>query len=402
MVAGGGITDYFGKQESWTKIGVVRPESRFVAKKAFEEMMGDNELAVEKRVAYYLENESELYLDTGEPNPNFVPKVEPTDAFNIMVRRGDTPFHVIDTVSDAWYLVTPDVAVDVWDRAVERATGMWQGFEYDGVQSMILTQGRKGVPTGIAITTKMPDTVYTGKVGEVEHHAHWAILHVPFTSKSKIGTYLSDVRVQCINTLNAAIGSANSSVRFTHYDKVHHDVENMLVEILGGMEKEIDLQKQLTERLIMMDIFDKEDYNTYIRAMYPIPGEPRDGGYKRSYSKRLSRWETDVERTALVRKALEKMWDEPDKMIGGLTEGFEHTAYHALQSVLQVETHKSTMSKTAATSLLFGDRAAVTNKANNILQDWIDIGDIDDALKKQKISVPSEESDLRLIEKALG
>ena len=91
--------------------------------------------------------------------------------------------------------------------------------------------------------------------------------------KTAINWGLTQVRIVCSNTFNAALSNAQMTYRIPHKGDVKGETQ-LVADLFKGLESNIDTETRVTQQLGQVSVSDDEA-NEIFEAAYPVPNRPR-------------------------------------------------------------------------------------------------------------------------------
>jgi len=262
----------------------------------------------------------------------------------------DPEYRNFGIVGKEYVLVDPSTACELWDRVVKRP---------------VETLGVLGLGATLFITTKLPEIDIFGDPIE-----NYLILENPLTSGTSVEAMTSPQRVVCANTLSVA-----KQIAVEHYS-IRHDRQVLLhmEDWLSGIyERAVDKVKVLRE---VFEIFAKtevkgDQFQFVMEQVYPIPHKPKWNAPAPVMEQRMLYWDENKAYIERARAGATSLF--MGNATGFDLKGFEGTAWGAYNSIAEWEDYRPTNQNKLpswAEARLFGDRAAVKEKAFSVLEDF--------------------------------
>jgi len=194
---------------------------------------------------------------------------------------------------------------------------------------------------------------------------------------------VTDIRVVCANTLNAALNKNDLKVAIPHTANIKRDME-MYIDLVAAAEAAANEQRILFNAMARMPLV-RSGLMAIVQAAYPDPRMPQRArvlgaalekqgltdGPTKLYNTEQKAWQSARERNAQFRDAAIELYDAwGDRDLGGkLTV---NTVWAAVNSVAEVSDNRIGNSvESAAVATLLGDRYQERIRATTVAQKYM-------------------------------
>lgn len=243
-------------KDCWHRLGHIFFEER-TALEALE--LFPNRFGVQKR---------KLFWDNGQDSGLYgIAKVSAYDDNNILDRFG--------TVADGYNLVKPEEFALAWDIAGQSLDRKWP----------IETIGFLGKGEKMFLLSPLPDVEIAG-----EDHMQYVLGVNDMTGKGSQLLKITDIRVVCQNTMDAALSDLQSVFKVDHDTLVMEDTIGWISDVLQTAEEKSMVIKEAMEIMAQRRMTDQEVQVT-LKTVVKTSKEPHKTGSPLYDAKLMEEWE---------------------------------------------------------------------------------------------------------------
>lgn len=289
-------------KDAWHRLGHIFFEER-TAQEALEAF--PNRFGVQKR---------KLLWDNGQDSGLYgIAKVSAYDDNDILERFG--------SVSESYHLVTPEEFCLAWDTAGKSLDRKWP----------IETLGFLGKGEKMFLLSKLPDVEIAG-----EDHMQYIVGVNDMTGKGSQLLKITDIRVVCENTMNAALSDIESTFKVDHDTMVMEDTIGWISDVLQTAEEKAATIKEVMEIMAGKRLVE-EDVETALKVIVKTSKEPRKTGSPLYDGKLIEQWESKNALAITRRNVISELYN--GAMIGYESPAVRGTAYGLYAATVEACDH---------------------------------------------------------------
>lgn len=257
-------------------------------------------------------------------------------------------YRLASVVGSDYTLVTPLRICEIFDEALNRP---------------VETLGALGNGDTLFITTRLPAFQVRGD--DVEPYL---LVVSPYTGDGAIQVRVTNIRVVCSNTLQAAKAESSESWRIVH----DAQVEDRVLRWMGGIWERFELKsKGLSEAFTKMaDVrVREEDVEPMLQLIYPDPRRFSWVPDPEVNARREQWYEENLATVRRRRQAVQEVFG--GKGIGQDTPAANWTVWGLYNAVAEFEQYRpTTNASSAAADMLFGSRSAIVERGFDTLLEY--------------------------------
>ncbi len=223
--------------------------------------------------------------------------------------------------AEGYNLVTPEEFCFAWDTAGKSLDRKWP----------IETIGFLGKGEKQFLLSPLPDVEIAG-----EDHMQFVLGVNDMTGRGAMLMKITDVRVVCSNTMNAALSDLESTFKVDHDTLVLEDVQGWLTDVLQTAEEKAATIKEVMEIMAGKRLVE-EDVETALKVIVKTSKEPRKTGSPLYDGKLIEQWESKNALAITRRNVISELYN--GAMIGYESPAVRGTAYGLYAATVEACDH---------------------------------------------------------------